>query len=439
VGQTLQDDQGGNAGPAGTAQAQLFVVIEGMRPLVESTRHPLGAAAVVEIGRGAARGAASLTRSDGEHIAITIPDPFMSETHASLVQRDGWILRCAGARNRTLVNGQPVTEHRLRDGDCVEMGRTFFLFRASLEDAHDDPVPGLATMIPPLRARFVELARVARSGIPVMLLGETGTGKEVTAQAVHRLSARAGAFVPVNCGALPEQLLLSELFGHLRGSFSGAVDDRVGLVRAADGGTLFLDEIGDLPASSQTAFLRVLQEREVVPIGASRAVPVDLRLVTATLHDLDAQVADGRFRSDLFARIGGYTMRMPALRERKEDLGLLIADHVRRARGDRASKVTFTSPALRAIFRHAWPMNIRELGRALETALVLAGDGAIDEGHLAVRLADNPGESEPDRILRVLDECGGNQSEAARVLGIPRRTFLRRLDELGVARPRKRS
>jgi DNA-binding NtrC family response regulator len=319
------------------------------------------------------------------------------------------------------------------------MGRTFFLFRAALEGTDEEPVPGLATMIPPLRARFAELARVARSALPVMLLGETGTGKEVTAQAVHRLSARAGAFVPVNCGALPEQLLLSELFGHLRGSFSGAVDDRVGLVRAADGGTLFLDEIGDLPASSQTAFLRVLQEREVVPIGASRAVPVDLRLVTATLHDLEGQVADGRFRADLFARIGGYTMRMPALRERKEDLGLLIADHVRRARGDRASKVTFTSPALRAIFRHAWPMNIRELGRALETALVLAGEGAIDEGHLAVRLTDNPGESESDRIMRVLDECGGNQSEAARVLGIPRRTFLRRLDELGVARPRKRS
>jgi DNA-binding NtrC family response regulator len=184
----------------------------------------------------------------------------------------------------------------------------------------------------------------------------------------------------------------------------------------------------------------------VTPVGANRPVAVDLRLVTATLRDLHAQVDDGGFRPDLFARISGYAMEMPPLRDRREDLGLLVADLVRRAAGANAGAVTFTVSAVRALLRHDWPMNIRELGRAIETALALSRGRPIDEAHLpaAVR-GESSGPArialEPDdervRILRALDQCGGNQSEAARVLGIPRRTLLRRLDEHGITRPRK--
>jgi len=195
----------------------------------------------------------------------------------------------------------------------------------------------MATFSPGLAYAFGTLARLSARPISILLRGETGTGKEVIASAIHELSRRRGDFIAVNCGALPATLLESELFGHQRGAFSGATADRRGLVRSADGGTLFLDEIGELPIGSQAAFLRVLQEHEVVPVGHDRPIAVDLRVIAATLRDLSGAIDAGRFRSDLYARIAGHVVELPALRERREDLGLVIPALCARIAGSHGS------------------------------------------------------------------------------------------------------
>jgi transcriptional regulator with GAF, ATPase, and Fis domain len=264
-----------------------------------------------------------------------------------------------------------------------------------------------------------------------MLRGETGTGKEVAARAVHALSKRAGPFVPVNCGAIPVALVESHLFGHTRGAFSGAVRDEPGFVRAAHGGTLFLDEIGDLPPASQAALLRVLQEGEVIPVGTTRAVPVDLRIVAATHQQLEALVARGAFRADLLARLDGFTFALPPLRERREDTGLLVADLLR-ATPD-AERLQLSSEVGRALLQYEWPLNIRELGHCLARACALAkGEHRLELRHLPPQvrgaLEPSPGADEPlgaegsDARLRVqleglLAQHEGNVAEVARALG----------------------
>jgi transcriptional regulator with GAF, ATPase, and Fis domain len=257
------------------------------------------------------------------------------------------------------------------------------------------------------------------------------------ASALHCLSGRTGTFQAVNCGSLPSTLVESELFGFRKGAFSGATEDRPGLVRSAEGGTLFLDEIGDLPLPAQAALLRVLQEGEVLPVGATRPVKVDFRLVAATHRDLDALVEKDRFRADLLARIGGFTITLPPLWERREDIGLIVAELLRRKLGERAAEVAFSSSAVRALFSHAWPFNIRELERCLEAAIVLSASGPIDVAHLPASVTTTRSQrgaregrakgpdlalSELHRkrredIIAALRASGGNVSAAARVLG----------------------
>jgi DNA-binding NtrC family response regulator len=196
---------------------------------------------------------------------------------------------------------------------------------------------------------------------------------------VHQRSGRGGAFVAVNCGALPENLIMSELFGSRRGAFSGAVDDRPGLVRAADGGTLFLDEVAELPLSAQASLLRVLQEGEVLAIGATRPLPVDVRVVAATHRDLVRMVAQRQFRDDLLARLSGFVVRLPSLRKRREDLGLLLAQLLGRACGERVPQLS--NEAARALLLYGWPLNVRELDQTLRAAVVLAEE-RIELAHL---------------------------------------------------------
>jgi transcriptional regulator with PAS, ATPase and Fis domain len=212
----------------------------------------------------------------------------------------------------------------------------------------------------------------------VLLLGETGTGKEVLARAIHAESGRDGPFVAVNCGALPKALVESLLFGHRRGAFSGATEDQIGFVRAAHGGTLFLDEIGDLAASSQAALLRILQEREVVPVGATRPVSTDIRVIAATHRPLDQLIEGGQFRSDLFARIAGFSFTLPPLRDRLDDIGLLVAALLPRIAADRAPALTFTARAVHALMASRWPYNVRELEQRLKVAVLASNDGRID-------------------------------------------------------------
>jgi transcriptional regulator with PAS, ATPase and Fis domain len=314
---------------------------------------------------------------------------------------------------------------------------------ALLELAPKDVEPGLGTLMPTWQAELNRIRQIAGSEIPMLIEGESGTGKEVIARAIHGLSGRGGAFVPVNCGALPENLVESELFGYKKGAFSGADKDSPGLVKAADGGTLFLDEIGDLPASSQAALLRVLQEREVMPVGGTKAVPVDLRVVAATHRDLDDMVAEQQFRHDLFARLAGFRIQVPPLAERRGDLGILIgALHQRMFPAEHPG---FDIEAARLLLRYPWPLNVRELEQALATAQVLAGTELVKAEHLpdTVRSGRPPGAPRPvvlseidqkvrDQVVAALREHQGNVSAVARALDKDRKQIQRWIKRFGL-------
>ncbi|HEX2571719.1 MAG TPA: sigma 54-interacting transcriptional regulator [Polyangia bacterium] len=371
----------------------LFLILAAHHPLTEPSRHSLAESDLVTLARGE-RSITRRTEQGRRRLELQIPDPWMSSSvHARLFRHLGkWAIEDTQSRNGTFVNGMPVARAFLVDGDIIELGHTFFLFREAVQVTSEDPldeivlppidrIPGLTTLWPPLAQQFRALARVARSNVSVVIRGESGTGKELIARAVHLLSERPGAFVAINCGALPEALIESELFGHRKGAFSGAIEERPGLIRSADRGTLLLDEIGELPAHAQVALLRVLQERQVMPLGETRPLPVDLRLCAATHRDLDQLTADATFRADLLARISGFTLELPPLRERRQDLGILVGDLLRRKMGPAASKISFTKAAIRVLLAHPWPLNIRSLEKTLERAVVLGGENPIGPEH----------------------------------------------------------
>ncbi|MEM9490632.1 MAG: sigma 54-interacting transcriptional regulator [Myxococcota bacterium] len=425
ITQSIDGRGPGGAGSSGT-RPQLILAIECSRPTALSARYDLGDIAMVRLGRGRDR----LVRRSGEagrgELRIGVPDRLMSSRHARIEYSFGrWMLHDTESKNGSLVNGEPVHRAQLRDGDLIELGHTFFLFREAVQtgergDLEIDEIiaPGLVTLVPDFALKLNQICRLAASEISMLLQGESGTGKEVVARAIHGVSGRPGAFIAVNCGAIPANLVESELFGHKKGAFSGAVDDREGMVRASDRGTLFLDEIGDLPAPSQAALLRVLQEREVQPVGATRPVKVDLRVLAATHRDLDGLVASGGFRHDLFARLAGFRLTLPRLAERREDLGLLI--------GVLYSKITdglgpgLEPDATRLLFRYPWPLNIRELEQTLTTAVVLAGDRAIEVEHLPEHLRDS-------RLLPTQEGALSVRSATGRLLSTD---DMRRRDEL---------
>src|SRR5262249_31546947 len=282
---------------------------------------------------------------------------------------------------------------------------------------------------------------VARSMIPVVLEGETGTGKEVLARALHGISGRTGEIIAVNCGALPRDLVEGELFGHRKGAFSGATEDRLGLVRSADKGTLFLDEIGDLPASAQATLLRVLQEREVRPVGGTRTISVDLRVVAATHRSLDQMVAAGEFRADLLARIAGYRFEMPPLRARREDMGLLLGAILKRLAPERAAATSIHPRAVRALLGHPRPGNVRELEQCLRGAVVLAEGGPIELEHLPAVVQrvlvgpaarDSEEGARQEQILALLREHRGNIAAVAKHMGKARMQVQRWLKRYGI-------
>jgi two-component system response regulator AtoC len=294
---------------------------------------------------------------------------------------------------------------------------------------------------------YKTIARVAPSRATVLLLGESGTGKEVVARAIHQHGPRVrGRFVAVDCGALTETLLESELFGHVRGAFTGAVADAPGLFCEADGGTIFLDEIGDVSPLVQAKLLRVLQEHQVRPVGGATWRTVDVRVVAATNRDLTAAVRAGRFREDLYYRLKVVTIEVPPLRERPEDVPLLVDYLVRRAAGDCGKPVYGVSEAALALLqRYAWPGNVRELAHVLERAVALARHDVLGAEDLPAELRGDPaparGETPVDRptlrelqqryVLRVLEDEHGNVSRTAVVLGIDRRSLYRMLQRWG--------
>ena len=298
-----------------------------------------------------------------------------------------------------------------------------------------------------MRAVFDAVQRVAPTDTTVLVTGETGTGKELVARAIHAHSARRHAsFLAVNCAALPEGLLESELFGHVRGAFTGAHIDKPGLIEAAHLGTLLLDEIGDMSLALQQRLLRVLQEREVRRVGAVRATPVDVRVIAATHRDLRALVAQGRFRDDLFYRLNVFTIGLPPLRERPADIPLLVESALYALRGER-QRLSCSPLAMRALRAHAWPGNVRELFAALESAAIRADGDRIDAHHLppeirAGRDANGPpseryraGQLEDDEranILVALELAEGSRSRAAEIMGMGRTTLWRKMRRYGI-------
>jgi DNA-binding NtrC family response regulator len=371
----------------------LFLVLRCDPPFGAASRHCLDGLDEVRFVRSR-EAAATRSRVDGRQcLELRLPDRSLSSTHACLMRELGhWTLEDQGSTNGSLINGSRVERALVADGDLIELGQTFFLYRDSLPELSDGApdcavsalppsAPGLATLSPALSVQLGQLRELAPSTLSILVRGESGCGKELIARAIHQLSARKGPFVAVNCGALPASLVESELFGYRKGAFSGADDDRLGLVRSADRGTLFLDEIGDLPLPAQAALLRVLQEREVSPVGSTRVVPVDVRFVAATHRDLDAMVEAGQFRADLLARLDGWTLRLPSLRERREDLGLLADALLVRSAAGRKGPLTISWAAARALLRHDWPLNIRELEQSLTAAAILSG-GTIELAHL---------------------------------------------------------
>jgi DNA-binding NtrC family response regulator len=300
-------------------------------------------------------------------------DPVLSRTHATLVRRGSIItVEDEDSRNGTFLNGDRVADPvEVHDNDVIRLGGTLLLFRH--ERAGDEAAPehGLHGFSPAIRRLRSFIARVAPTPAGVVLLGESGTGKGVAAKALHAASGRAGPFVAVNCAAIPEALAESEFFGHKAGAFTGAKNAQVGYFQAAEGGTLFLDEVGDLPLSLQPKLLHAIEERAVVPVGSTKPIPCDIRIVTATSVDLEEAVRRGRFRGDLFARLAELVVDLPPLRERREDILPLL----RRFLGTNAG----LEPELAdALVMHPWPFNVRELQKvAVELAVKGGGKGTL--------------------------------------------------------------
>lgn len=463
-GSTLSRRAGGAPVPS-RILPHLFLIFESDQPLSPSVRMSLEGVDTVQMGR-TGQFVAKREGPAGRRLAIGLPDSWVSTAHAVLrYVAPSWFIEDINSKNGTLVNGRLEKLAELSDGDLIELGHTFFLFRDALPTSTDGPdllksseiraaAPGLATLVPWLAAELRRLEAIAASTVSVVLQGESGTGKEVVATAMHRLSGRSGPFLPVNCGGLPETLIESELFGSRKGAFSGADKDRPGLVRSADHGTLFLDEIGELPASAQSALLRVLQDGEILPIGATQPIRVDVRFLAATNRDLDAQVARGLFRADLLARICGFAVWLPPVRERREDLGILIAAILKRQLGDRAGEISFSCDAARALLLYHWPLNVRELEKWLAASIVLSGGHRIEVEHLPIRAqggseAPKTGSPKPgpesilrakedselrkkEQLIGLLQEHGGNISAVARALGKARPQVQRWIKRYGI-------
>jgi two-component system response regulator AtoC len=415
----------------------------------------------------------------GDEVDLRIDDPSVSRDHACLhFGRSNEIhVSDSGSSNGTRVRGR-----RLKPGERVPVsaGETFEVGSALLmvqdpfgADGNKSSVG--AAPIGPLdsgsgprdsgiviqdraMASLYQLAeRVAKSTINVLLLGETGVGKDVLARKIHAMSPRADKpFLPLNCGALSEQLLESELFGHEKGSFTGATEQKPGLLESANEGTVFLDEVGELPLSVQVKLLRVLEERAVRRVGGLKAKPFDIRFIAATNRDLAQAIVDSGFRSDLFYRLNGISLVIPPLRQRLSEIEGLAQKFAEDAskRAGQAKAPRFTDEALAWLKSYPWPGNIRELQNTIERAVLLCTGDVIGLEQLPTNAEPGtspaggsggyaqltPGDDDPERqrIIDALEQCAGNQTRAAKMLGISRNTLLARLDQYGLARPRKR-
>jgi sigma-54 dependent transcriptional regulator, acetoin dehydrogenase operon transcriptional activator AcoR len=445
--------------PVARRRQVLCVAFQIDEPTALPSRHCIDDVEVIEIGRGP-RSANRSTIEGKPALSIQVPDPMMSSPHARLTrQASSWRLDDQRSKNGSVVDGRLMRLGHVESGAVVQLGRTIFVCEdVPLRDGDPPDVQAVALAsprsdLPSLHASFADdvakLASFAAHDLPTLVLGETGTGKELIAQALHTLSGRRGPLIPVNCGSIPPTLIESTLFGHKKGSFSGATADHLGHLRAANHGTLFLDEIGELSYAAQTALLRALQCREVVPVGESIPVPVDLRIVAATHRNMPDLIRQDRFREDLYARLGVIKIAVPPLRERRFDLGMLIGTLLHRVDASGGARVT--PAAARALFAYPWPRNIRELENTLRSSRVRSGDGLIDLDHLPDEIAAcgqvdeagpplvappatcTPADDElRAALVSALDHHGGNVTAAARMLGKHREQLHRWVRRFGI-------
>ncbi len=299
---------------------------------------------------------------------------------------------------------------------------------------------------PAMEKLYRIIAKAGQSAHPVLILGESGTGKELVAKSIHLAGhLRDKPFIPVDCGSLVPTLIESELFGHTRGAFTGATNSKDGLLAIAEGGTVFLDEIGELPTDLQAKLLRAIQEREIRPVGSVKRVPINVRILAATNRDLDHAVADGTFRRDLFFRLNVLTLRLPSLRERRQDIPLLVAHFLDRIGRNAGTEKTISDECLKALLSYDWPGNVRELENSLERACALSSGEEIQVSDLPTQIYSVPvdltavsqtsnaiipmAELEKQSILNALAQVNGDKMQAARLLGIGKTTLYRKLKE----------
>jgi transcriptional regulator with GAF, ATPase, and Fis domain len=411
-------------------------------PLARAVLHVLYTPKTPQPGR-----TASLFEGDAHSIGrnvtppdVLLDDPCASRLHARIAwsgEQGAFRLEDAGSANGSFVNGHRIETQTLADQDVLRIGDSLLV--------HDEGRP-----MERLRERAASLAA---SGLPALIGGETGTGKEVLARFIHDRSGRKGPFVPLNCGALPRELAAAELFGHTRGAFSGAGQARPGLFASAAGGTLFLDEIGDLPLDLQPALLRALQEKTVRPVGSDREVPVDVRVVAATNVDLPAAIEGNRFRADLYARLAQAVLTLPPLRERRFEIPGLLATFAQ----VQGRALAFTPDALEVLLLGRYRYNVRELkalvdeffavsSTALPMDLAYLANARPEMAALVVERAGSPGHAgdaapsaERERLVRLLDQHDGNISAVAKELGKPRAQIYRWLSRFGLSpRPHRR-
>lgn len=376
---------------------------------------------------------------------IVLEDEFTSTRHARLERKaTGFLLRDLRSRNGTFVNGARVVEAMLNDGDRLRIGQTDMVFL--YQRPNHENLTNLTSKNPIWQQQLMRLPFIAQAQYPVLLTGPSGTGKDILAQAIHRHSSRRnGPFVSVNCSALTEALVESELFGHVRGSFTGATNDRKGAFEAARGGTLFLDEIGDLPLTLQPKLLRALENQQIRPVGSDETVETDVRIVAATHHDLRKLVFEERFRADLFFRLNVMQIQAPALRDRMEDFEDLFYAFAKSLR------VRFSFLAIQKMKAHTWPGNIRELKNVIARAKAYCGSGEVTPENVVELIDVLPGEVTPlnagpmykpsrsvikeievEMIRSRLIANRGNQRKTAVDLGMPKSTLHDRIKVYGI-------
>jgi DNA-binding NtrC family response regulator len=406
--------------------------------------------AILKITEGSGKGqsmeiTSSLTIGSRPDSDLRIEDPTVSRKHAEISRTaEGFLLQDLGSTNGTFLNGVRVDRAYLRDGAVVTVGETSMVFGAGRSQAlKRDQAPSvfgqMVAVSEPMIKAFELLEGLAASDITVLIEGETGTGKELAARAVHDRSPRANRpFVIFDCSTVPGQLMESELFGHAKGAFTGALEARPGAVDEAEGGTLFLDEIGELPLDLQPKLLRLLDLKEFKRVGTSDRKVADVRFVAATNVDLEDQVSRDLFRRDLYFRISAAKVTLLPLRERPKDIPALARHFMGTLSGELGRNLSLKKDALGAMSKHSWPGNIREMKNLLETAVALCRSDTISSEDLPFQAAASKSspegrlaDAEEQAIKEALEKADGNRRKAARMLGIAPSTLYAKMKKYG--------